>query len=182
MSAINIRCKSYSWSTANKMCIWSVDAIHYDHNYVFLVKAQIATAGDPAAVWREFPGVKFIVAHAKEKDNVDFDKCKSICEVDVTCKSFSFKSSTNFCSWGSNGMSYDEKFNYFEKDKHSPSKILERKEEQLKKAEAKMQEDMAAAEKKDQAVTIAGTLKRKWQMQEAKCLRQTKITRKLPQR
>merc|ERR1719262_47517 len=42
------KCKSYSWSESLKSCLWSVDGIQYDDDYVFEAKAQVATAGDPA--------------------------------------------------------------------------------------------------------------------------------------
>jgi len=145
-----IKCKSYSWSSSKRSCLWSVDAVHYDHKYLFLVKAQISTAGDPEAAWREFPGVKFITAHSNKKENVDFKQCKTICEVDVSCKSFSYRADTNFCSWSSNGMSYDKDYNYFEKDERSLNKIVESKQQKLKKAEDELKEKVKVHQEKEE--------------------------------
>lgn len=125
-------------------CMWSVDSVHYDQDFTFGVKAQIATAGDPEAEYRMFPGVKFITAHTKNKENMEFDACKAQCSSNSDCKSFSYRSDTKFCAWSSNGMSYDEDFTYFEKDKYSSSAsgVLKRANEKLAKAKDKMKAQM----------------------------------------
>jgi len=130
-----IQCQSYSWAAQGLRCMWSVDAVHYDPKYIYSVKAQVATAGDPDATLREFPGVKFITAHSHTKENVDYDGCKQLCESAADCKSFSYRHDTKFCTWGSEGLEYDNSFSYFEKDHHNLSKKLAQKAEQMKKAE-----------------------------------------------
>jgi len=139
------KCLSYSWSIQKEECLWSVDAVHYDHNYVFMVKAQIATAGDPKAQWRSFPGVKFITAHSQQKENMQFDMCKAQCANDGSCKSFSYRADTQFCAWSSNGLSYDSEFSYFEKDKYSSgaSAVAERQKAKIQKQQDKLKAMMA---------------------------------------
>lgn len=119
--------------------MWSVDHVHYDQAFTFLVKAQVATAGDPHANWREFPGVKFISAESEEKTGVAFDECKMHCESDVACKGFSYRQDTKYCAWGSKGLSYAKDFSYFEKSASHPDKAQADKAAKLKKAEVDLQ-------------------------------------------
>lgn len=146
-----VKCLSFSWSTKHETCMWSVDAVHYDQDYTFGVKAQIATAGDPEAQYRMFPGVKFITAHSKQKENMEFAACKAQCDSDTACKSFSYRRDTKFCAWSNNGMGYDEDFTYFEKDKYSDSANanVKRANEKLAKAKDKMQAQMAIDQGKE---------------------------------
>merc|ERR1719460_63933 len=138
------KCLSFSFSTTKETCMWSVDSVHYDQDFTFGVNAQIATAGDPEAEYRMFPGVKFITAHTKQKENMEFDACKAQCSSNSDCESFSYRSDTKFCAWSSNGMSYDEDFSYFEKDKYSNSAAANEKRanEKLAKAKDKMKAQM----------------------------------------
>jgi len=129
------KCLSYSWSTALSQCMWSVDTIHYDHLYSFSVKAQVATSGNPAAKWRDFPGVKYITAHSNNKENMEFDACRTHCADDAECKSFSYRQDTKFCSWSSNGMAYDAQFNYYEKETPRPDVKADAKKAKLKQQE-----------------------------------------------
>lgn len=161
------KCKSFSWSIQQESCIWSVDSVHYDQQYVFNVKAQIATAGDPEAEWREFPGVKFITAHSQQKENMLFDTCKNQCATDVSCKSFSYRADTKFCAWSSNGLSYDDQWSYYEKDEYSSSTSanLKRKRAQFQKAQdaikAKMLMQQGKEQKEKEAEQRENELKKK---------------------
>lgn len=144
-----LKCMSYSWSTALTQCLWSVDTIHYDHLYIFSVKAQVATPGNPGAMWREFPGVKYITAHSHNKENMEFAACKQQCADDTECKSFSYRQDTKFCSWSSNGMAYDAQFSYFEKEQASPSKKAEMKKAKLKEAEEALKNKIIQEQEKE---------------------------------
>jgi hypothetical protein len=155
------KCKSFSWSEKSQTCLWSVDAVRYDPNYSFHVKAQVSTDGDPHASWRGFRGLKFLSAtgKSKTKEKTAFPACKRICDKDANCKSFSYRQDTKFCSWSNAGVEYTSDFNYFEKsaadvkriaDKIKAQKVAAqaafRASEKLLKKKEKMQADKAKKE------------------------------------
>jgi len=146
-----IKCKSFSWSEQKQECTWSVDSIHYDPHYIFSAKATSATAGDPIAKWREFPGVKYLSAHPKKKENQSFLECQNICAKDTGCKSFSYKKDTKYCTWSSSGLSYSKHFNYYEKEQLGASKQQDAAAQAAARLKAAMTAQALLANKQQQA-------------------------------
>jgi len=53
-----VKCKSFSWDSNAKKCIWSVDSITFDPEFSISFKAQVSTDGMPQQKWRHFPGLR----------------------------------------------------------------------------------------------------------------------------
>merc|ERR1712072_1088905 len=146
-----IKCKSFSWSESKQECTWSVDSIHYDPKYIFAAKATSATAGDPVAKWREFPGIKYVSAHPKKKEGQSFLECQNICAKDTGCKSFSYRKGTKYCTWASTGLSYSQNFNYYEKEQLGVSKQQDAAANAAARLKAAMVAQALLANKKQQS-------------------------------
>merc|ERR1711990_1374882 len=150
-----IKCKSFSYSRQKKDCLWSVDAVHYDPHDTFGVKASLATPGEPLAKWRRFPGVKFLTASSKQKNNVLRADCENTCAKDAGCKSYSWKvirGETNgkgWCTWGATGVSYKKSYNYYEKVVMGEMAMKQQEKQRTAKLKSKMFAMEVASKKKE---------------------------------
>jgi len=143
-----LKCQSISYSFATKTCVWSVDSVGYDAAVTLNVKAQTATEGQPSQKWRSFPGLKFVADAASSKnfkENISDAECKSICDKNAGCNSYSYKQTTKYCAWSSAGLTYTDDFNYLEKSKAHIKKMGEkhRKEKEREEAELKASEKLS---------------------------------------
>jgi hypothetical protein len=149
------KCQSISYSFATKTCVWSVDSVGYDAAFTLHVKAQTATEGKPEEKWHSFPGLKFVAdapSSKKFKEKISDAECKSICEKQADCRSYSYKQTTKYCAWSSAGLTYTNDFNYLEKSKAHIKKMEEkhRKEKEKEEAELKASEKLSKHKEKQE--------------------------------
>merc|ERR1711959_63880 len=106
-------CKSFSWARDLQQCLWSVDQISYDPEFTMATKAAISSS--VGLQWREFPGMKWAAPNANNKEHTSAAQCKALCAKDASCKTYSYKASTNFCTLGPGGLAYSSHFFYYAK-------------------------------------------------------------------
>lgn len=130
-----MKCKSYSWSSQTKTCVWSVDSVVFDPHFSLHFKATVSTDGDPRQKWRSFHGVKYIADSGKPtaQENVSMEQCQRSCQKDTACKSYSYKASSRYCTTSTAQLSYDADYKYYEKSQGH-----------LRKMEAKLQAEKDA--------------------------------------
>jgi len=110
------KCKSYSWSMHTKICLWSVDTVRFDPNFNFYAKGEVGTAGSHEHAWRVFPGMKWVTSNLNQKNNFSPDECRMACARDATCKSYSYKAKSHFCSYGSGELEYSSDYQFYAKE------------------------------------------------------------------
>lgn len=159
-------CKSYSYNSVEKKCIWSMSTVIWETDYT-LYEKKGAPGLDPSELYAKLPGMKLqekIVPlkrgldkfTGKREPYISLAECKFQCTKKKECKTFSYSDTERDCILSRVPINYDPKWVYFEKDvpiggapwKQAHNKENEEKDE-LKKQwiEGSTAKARAAAEK-----------------------------------
>merc|ERR1711959_129659 len=109
-------CRSFSFKQSTGQCMWSMDSIHFDPEFDFFAKTN-PQAGAPFTYY-EFLGVKYQEpSTTKTMTDLESEECRAECDKEPTkCMSFSYRARDKTCYISGEGLHYDAKWVYFEKD------------------------------------------------------------------
>merc|ERR1712072_451028 len=143
-------CRSYSYRSRDKLCVWSIQALHYHYDWNFYTKVREMDAFGHFkhnGKYRKFDGVMYQEPGYKSYRGETVQQCQKLCDKVPKCKAFSYHESGERCLLTDAGIHYDPAFQYFEKPNAKPPPSLN----ELADAEKRLQsqEKSAKIAKKD---------------------------------
>merc|ERR1711871_690232 len=173
-------CRSFSWNEDTRQCLYSLESIHFDPEFDFFAKTNPDT-GAPFTYY-EFLGVKYQEPGQSEQfEDMTSHECRAKCDAQPKkCMSFSYRARDKVCFTSGEGLHYDAKWTYYERDVATIPKDWKRgstkevtakkqfkgepvemskgdKKEQGKEAVQKADEEKAAAEAKSDMETASSS-------------------------
>jgi len=119
-------CRSYSYKSTTKKCYWSTGSIRYNHEWDFFSKEYDLDGFGrmvPTSNFNKFAGL-FAIDKDENMKTVhgrSLDECKSECNDDSKCLSFSFHEGEHACLMGISKVKYQAGWSYYERNK-APAK------------------------------------------------------------
>jgi len=121
----NKECRSYSWRQKDKLCVWSVEALHYHYNWDFYTKVHEMNAlGEMKhhGKYRKFTGIMYQEPGYHKYKKKTVKQCKELCTKAPKCKAFSYHDAGERCYLTDAGIHYDVNFQYYERRNMAPRK------------------------------------------------------------
>jgi len=143
-------CRSFSYRSKDKLCVWSIQAIHYHYDWNFYTKVREMDAFGHLkhnGKYRKFDGVMYQEPGYSSYKGKTVQRCKKLCDTDARCKAFSYHESGERCLLTDAGIHYDPAFQYFEKPNVKPNISLTELADAQERVHA--QEKSAKIAKKD---------------------------------
>jgi len=134
-------CLSFSFRAKDRLCVWSIEALHYRYDWVFYTKVHELNAFGKwkhGGKYRSFPGIMYQEPGYKRFKGKTVAQCQKLCTKDEKCKAFSYHEGGERCYMADSGIHYDPQFMYFEKaavKKRKSASDLEDRQEELQKQE-----------------------------------------------
>jgi len=109
-------CKSYSYNTKNRKCMWSLSHVKYDPAYTLFAKKLGPGAGHEAELYSKLPGMLVQDARKKAVKDQSFQECKYACTKDSSCQTFSWSKEHLTCIKTGQNLHYKDGWTYYEKN------------------------------------------------------------------
>jgi hypothetical protein len=105
------KCKSISYSKSKSICVWSPITFQYSEGFnCYLKRMRTDTIS-----FNTIPGMMYQDPSFTVENKRAFSECKLACFEDASCQMFSWAEG-NRCIMGGENLSYNEDFNYYEKE------------------------------------------------------------------
>merc|ERR1712072_1132844 len=104
-------CRSFSYRAQDKTCLWSVDALSYDEDFVMMTKAKTSTTKK----YRTFEGLTYRAKGWLKIDGKSKQECEDACSKSTSCNALSYRHKDMLCLLAPKAVSYAPDFDYFEK-------------------------------------------------------------------
>lgn len=128
-------CVSYSYNSADQLCVESKSCIQYDMEYDFYAKKSNAKGG--VSPFRKLGNLKYMVKGANDKTTTPLPGvtptvCAHTCSEADTCKSYAFRARDNMCLYSTQDLGYSEDWTYAEKSGAAAELATKQKEAVVK--------------------------------------------------
>jgi len=109
-------CKSYSYNTKKRTCIWSLSHVKYDPSFTLFAKKLGPGAGHELELYSKLPGMLVQDARKKPVKNQSYAECKYSCTKDSSCQTFSWSAEKLECIKTGQNLHYRDGYTYYEKN------------------------------------------------------------------
>merc|ERR1711959_365563 len=104
-------CKSVSYRARDKTCLWSIDSLSYDPDFVMMTKAKTSATKK----YRTFEGLTYRAKGWLKLDGKTKDECENEGTKSAKCNALSYRKRDMMCLLAPKAVSYAPDFNYYEK-------------------------------------------------------------------